>query len=192
MVKIGFIALLHFLWVIEIFGQNNYKLQSYSLQIFGTSTVHDWVVNSNKASGHAEIDVVSHQLKDIKSLMLEIPGNELKSEKKNNTMDQKIYDALKVESYLNITVKLKEIKSFPSEENGFSLNAVGVVTIAGFSREEDLIVQANVKSDGMVSFTGEKKLLMTDYKIKPPKAMVGMLKTGNEVTIKYELTMQKT
>jgi len=32
---------------------------------------------------------------------------------------------------------------------------------------------------------------MTDYNIKPPTAMMGMMNTGNEVELKFDCSMQK-
>ena len=40
---------------------------------------------------------------------------------------------------------------------------------------------------GVPEFTGSIKIVMSDYGIEPPVAMFGTLKTGDEVTIDFEL-----
>ena len=37
--------------------------------------------------------------------------------------------------------------------------------------------------------TGTTSLMMTDYGVTPPKAMLGMLKTNPKVTITFELVL---
>jgi hypothetical protein len=37
---------------------------------------------------------------------------------------------------------------------------------------------------------GTKQINMTDFNIKPPTAMMGTLKTANEVTVSFDLNFQ--
>jgi hypothetical protein len=46
-------------------------------------------------------------------------------------------------------------------------------------------------ADGSISFAGSKKLKMTDYKIKPPTALLGSLTTGDEVEIVFQVTLKQ-
>ena len=47
-------------------------------------------------------------------------------------------------------------------------------------------------SNGIITVRGKKKLLMTDYGIKPPTFMLGMLKTGNEVSVEFEVGLKNS
>jgi polyisoprenoid-binding protein YceI len=40
-----------------------------------------------------------------------------------------------------------------------------------------------------MTVSGDYTLKMTDYGIQPPKAMWGTIKTGDEVTIKFEIVL---
>ena len=42
-----------------------------------------------------------------------------------------------------------------------------------------------------VTLTGATKLKMTDYKIDPPKALMGTITTGDEITIKFNTVLTK-
>jgi hypothetical protein len=46
-------------------------------------------------------------------------------------------------------------------------------------------------SDHDIKFSGSYTLKMTDFKMSPPTAMMGTIKVGNEVTIKFDLTLSK-
>ena len=41
--------------------------------------------------------------------------------------------------------------------------------------------------DQIINIKGEKTLKMSDFDVKPPTALLGTLKTGNDITIKFNL-----
>ena len=172
-------------------AQSGYSIKSYNFKILGTSTMHDWVVVGTKANATGNIAFESNKIKDIKSFQVKIPGKELKSENKSGKMDSKIYESLKVDKHPNITFDLIRITALPSEANGNMMNAMGTLTIGGFSREETLNVHVKVVDNNSINFSGSKKIKMSDYNISPPTAMLGMLKTGNDLEIKFDCSMQK-
>jgi hypothetical protein len=53
----------------------------------------------------------------------------------------------------------------------------------------ELAVTLERLADGMIKFSGEEEMKMTDYGIEPPAPKIlGMspIKTGDEVTLKFE------
>ncbi|MEP7196865.1 MAG: YceI family protein [Saprospiraceae bacterium] len=173
-------------------AQNSYSLKSHSIHIYGTSTIHDWIVNGDNVSAKGLISMEGNQLKEIKSMNFSVEAKDLKSDKKSKGMDEKIYDAMKAKLFPSISFQLIEVISYPNASNDNKLSAKGKFNIAGTSRDENIIVQTKVNSDGTILFNGTKKIQMTDYNIKPPSAMLGTINTGNEVTVKFEIVMQKT
>ena len=172
-------------------AQSNYFISSYSFKILGTSSMHDWVVSGTKATAKGVFTIESNRIKEIKSLLIKIPAKELKSEKKSSKMDKKIYEALKADDNPDITFNFLHINSYPTEANGYMMNATGTLTICGVPKEESLNVQVKINDNNSISFSGSKKLKMTDFKISPPTAMMGMLKTGNDLEIKFECSMKQ-
>ena len=63
----------------------------------------------------------------------------------------------------------------------------GALTIAGAEKSVNLDVTATRLSDGGIRADGELPLLMTDFGVKPPTAMLGTLRTSNKVTVKFSL-----
>ena len=43
----------------------------------------------------------------------------------------------------------------------------------------------------IIVFRGELTLKMSDYEISPPTALMGTIKTGDEVTIRFSIPFQK-
>jgi hypothetical protein len=47
-----------------------------------------------------------------------------------------------------------------------------------------------VQAGDKVSINGSKELKMSEFNIKPPTAMLGTLKTGDQVTVAFQLNFQ--
>jgi polyisoprenoid-binding protein YceI len=62
---------------------------------------------------------------------------------------------------------------------------VGVLRIAGVEREIALDLKTQ-RHGAALSVAGKVQLLMTDFGITPPKAMLGMLKTDPKITVSFE------
>jgi polyisoprenoid-binding protein YceI len=63
-----------------------------------------------------------------------------------------------------------------------------VLKIAGVAREVTLDITTERK-DATLCVRGQVQLLMTDFGIKPPVAMLGMLKTDPKVTVTFETVL---
>jgi polyisoprenoid-binding protein YceI len=68
------------------------------------------------------------------------------------------------------------------------LKAIGMLQIAGVEREVALDLKTQ-RNESSFTVKGEVELLMTDYGITPPKAMLGMLKTDPKVTVTFETVL---
>jgi hypothetical protein len=62
---------------------------------------------------------------------------------------------------------------------------------AGVTRAVVLLAACGVKADGVVSCTGTNTLKMSDYQIRPPTYMLGMLRTSNKLTIAFAMQVMK-
>jgi polyisoprenoid-binding protein YceI len=70
-----------------------------------------------------------------------------------------------------------------------ALRAVGVLKVAGVEREGALDITIERKGSAM-SVQGQTQFLMTDFGIKPPTAMLGMLKTDPKVSVAFEVVLE--
>jgi polyisoprenoid-binding protein YceI len=90
---------------------------------------------------------------------------------------------LQVVAHPDIVFRLLRLE--PRAGTTGAVRAIGVLHIAGVEREVTLDV-ATERTDGTLTVRGQLQLLMTDYGIKPPTAMLGMLKTDPKVTVAFE------
>lgn len=172
-------------------AQGNYRSAQFSMTIKGTSNLHDWesVAKEARANGSVTVDAAG-TLTAIPSLTVEVPVKSIKSPK-GSVMDNKTYDALKAKSFPNITFKLEKVTNLTKKADSYDINATGALTIAGATNKIDMYVKGKVAADGSVTFSGSKKLKMTDYKIDPPTALFGTMTTGNDIEIVFQVVLKQ-
>jgi polyisoprenoid-binding protein YceI len=119
----------------------------------------------------------------LESFEVAIPAATLTSPA-GSGLDKNMHKALKVDANRDITFRLARL------ERGVTgaLMAVGTLRIAGVEREVVIPLKTERREAALV-VKGELALLMTDYGIKPPTAMLGMLKTDPKVTVTFETVL---
>lgn len=157
--------------------------ETSKLEVHGTSTLHDWIINAEQLKGNAVITKENNTLADIKSLDFAVEVNSMKSGK--GAMDDNTYKALKSKSHPNITYKFEKINNKSTTAEGLLLDTTGRLTIAGVTKTVNMKVTVATKSDMQVK--GEITFNMSDYGIDPPTAVFGTIKTGDQVTIKFDV-----
>lgn len=179
------------LFLFPAFSQDLYKiLPASSVQISGTSTLSNWVVRSQSLSGEMTFSATSKTAKTagtIKNAKAVLEVSSIKSEK-GETMDNKMYGALKMESHPQITFALSQpidIANVPAK-----LSATGNVTLAGVTRSMNFDVQF-ISAENGFHIQSKKSLKLSDFEIEPPTAMFGQIETGDEIVVELELRFGK-
>ena len=171
-------------------AQSALAIGSARITIAGTSNVHAYTASTTQAR------VTRVQLAPavagpdfwqaittpggLQAFEIAIPAATLASDKEG--LDKNMHKALKTQAHPEITFRLVRLEA---KETAGLVRAIGVLRIAGVEREIALDLKTQRKDNGL-SVKGEIDLLMTDYGIAPPKAMLGMLKTDPKVTITFE------
>lgn len=149
--------------------------------IKGTSSLHDWEMISKTFKGSLLIDKADEEGIDIKDINITVGVTTLISGKK--VMDKKCYNALKSDEHPNIIYKFKSIEQIILKaSNTYSAKIIGTLNVAGKSRLQEIPVQIIINDDN-INIRGEKEVKMSDFDVEPPKALLGTLKTGNDITI---------
>ena len=157
------------------------------LTIYGTSSLHDWEIVAEKMTGSCHVTIEDNKVTEVSDLTFNVIVDGLKSGKSG--MDDNTYNALNQGKYPKITYKLTSVEKSAPSKDGESIIFVtkGTLSIAGFSQEIDLKVAAKKTANGGVQFIGKTVFNMTDYKVDPPTAVFGTIKTGDEITIIFKV-----
>jgi len=156
---------------------------SSTMTIFGTTNVHDWQEKTEKISGEMVID----NSKQIQSFDVEIPVRSLKSGEK--LMDSKTYDAFNVTQNPTISFHLLEVSSLLVSEKEINVIITGNLTMSGVSKKVSIKSSGKNIGAGAYQFKGSVPIKMTDFKMKPPTAMLGVMKVGDAINIKFDIIL---
>jgi len=187
-----------FLLVVSLgFGQNNgpfeissesenltINLQQSTIKIMGTSTLHDWTSIAEKT----EANIIFNNYNDveIEKLILVVEVASIKNTKGHGLMDKLTRKALKADDFPKINYEFLSAKTISDDEKELKVELTGNLTIAGKTNKITILTSIN-KSSNNVVLKGTHKLKMTDYGVKPPKALLGTVKTGDEITIDFSI-----
>ena len=163
------------------------------LWIEGTSNLHGWSCKAEKFDATIELDaaaiaeLATATPKVLKRVEVKVPVKALKCG--HGGMDDNLYKALKADDTPDISYILATFDAAPGEADAFTLKTNGTLAIAGKENTLTMDVVATRLPDGTVKATGVVAIKMTDFGIKPPTAMFGTLRTGDEVKVNFALTV---
>jgi hypothetical protein len=170
-------------------AQTRYTGTGATLLISGTSTLHDWTMKSTRADCAVTVLLnQSGQVGGLSGLNFSTPASSLKSE--HTSMDNNAYKALKTDKSPVISYTMNSV-AVSMDATGAIVTCKGRLTIAGATRDEDLVAVCRTNADNTITVTGSKKISMHDYQIDPPTFMLGTIKTGNDIVLTFTLTLKK-
>jgi len=155
-----------------------------SFFIDGTSSLHDWTCTipvvrgaftTSEAQGSEGFGIDTG---DVSILVEDIDCGK-------RIMNGKLSDALRKNGADSIDFRLQAANVTAGADSSFSMVISGMLTIAGIPQSIEVTAQGRKRPDGTIHFEGSRKLLQTDYGIDPPTALLGRLKTGDEVTVRF-------
>lgn len=166
-------------------------IQASKVTLAGTSNVHDYTATTTdvrvtrvRFAAATAGDAFWQNLQKpggLEAFDIAVGAATLKSSK--DGLDKNMYKALKVKEHADITFSFKRMEGAAG-----ALQALGVLRIAGVEREVTLPLTATPKGDTLV-VAGQIDVLMTDFGIAPPKALMGMVKAHPKVTVAFEIVL---
>ena len=166
-------------------------LASAKVSLAGTSNIHEFTAATSDvrvtrmalASGVSGSGLLAAVLNPgaVEAFEVAIRTASLSSPKEG--IDKNMHKALKATEFKDITFKLLRL-----EGKADALKGIGMLKIAGVEREIAIDLKTAATATAL-TITGDVRLLMTDYGITPPKAMLGMLKTDPKITVTFEVVL---
>jgi polyisoprenoid-binding protein YceI len=171
--------------------------QDSKLELKGGSNVHDWECSSTGFQATVEMDSsymtlpLASMTKPIGKVSVVIPVKSLKCGK--GKMDDNMYKALKADQFPEIKYVLDSyrVEREKSTADGFAALTTGEITVAGKTVKVEFPLTAVRGAAGAMKGTGSVALKMTDFGIKPPVALLGTLRTKDEITVTFNVLLDK-
>ncbi len=172
-------------------SSNSKVLEKSTITIDGTSNVHDWTSEVKQINSDIAFNVESLKADNpsnpVQSLMLTIPVGKIDSGK--GGMNKKMHGALNKNNHPDIRFELisSELKNGITSDNAFELSVTGDLTIAGVSKKVTIPVTAVQDTGNTYKFSGSYEINMKDYDVDPPTAMLGAVRSGEMVTVNFDI-----
>ena len=147
-----------------------------------TSTVHVIAMDIGNAPSGELLDYAL-QPGGLTAFEVTIPTISLTSPREG--VDKNMHKALKAQEFPEMRFRLGSITAAGA---GGAYRATGRLTIAGVEKEVTLNLKVS-RNTSALTVSATTDLLMTDYGITPPKALMGMLKTDPKIQIRIELVL---
>lgn len=173
------------------------------IKIDGTSTIHEWTVETSLVGGFMELgpdfplDPSKKPAPGKVNAKVEtlIFVSSIMSGKKS--MDEVMHETMKQKDFPRITYKLQNLslKETPKPGQPMLFDSVGVLSVAGTLTTNALQVTMEPQDNGeKILVKGTTNLKMSDFGMKTPAPAVGLglIKTGDEVKVSFEWVTAKS
>ena len=170
-------------------------LASARVALDGTSNFHEFTAATTDVrltavavDGMAPGDPIERALQPgaLKVFEVVVAAATLKSPK--DGIDKNMHKALRVQMYPEIRFRLQSLTAVGDS----AYQALGTLTIDSVDKEVALDLRVQRKGTAQLAVTGTTDIVMTDFGVAPPKAMMGMLKTNPLVHITLELVLDSS
>lgn len=195
MKKIKLLGLIFLSLFIQAFAtaqsNQNFVVKGYSMTILGGSNLHDWKETVGRVTGKGTLNWNGNSF-DVSGLNIWVLVSSIKGTE-GSIMDNKTYSALKSDKNpLIVFTQTSPLNAFPADGASHPFSVTGNLSIAGVTKTATLQGQGKSAGKNQMTFTGSHPMKMSDFGIKPPKALLGMLKVTDNVTIQYSVTLDVT
>ena len=187
--KITLFLVCLYVYSATVFSQQTVSLipASSTMTIQGTSSLHDWEEKVDKFDVNLSLRLKDKDITSIDKANFICKTASISSE--SSMMTNKTLEALKADKFPDITFKLVSVDKLTSQGGIFSGTASGDISLAGVTKRITIsFTGSNVNN--RITLKGSKTVSLKEYNIKPPTAMLGTLKTGDQVTISFNLQFQ--
>lgn len=157
------------------------------ITISGTSNLHDWHEVAKDFTIMIGLSADEAVTPVIDRVSLSCRSASIVSD--NSIMTNKTHEALGVDRHPEITFSSAKQASLIVRDGEFSSIINGELTINGVRKQVAVPVQGSLTGNKL-SVRGSKTIKMSDFDVKAPVALMGTLKTGDDVTVSFDLKFE--
>lgn len=167
----------------------NASHQNGKITVEGTATIYGhWACEGQaivKAIPGEALEPVSGFPGGVQKTLVSVTVHDI--ECGDRTMNKHLRKALKEKDHPKIYF---ETDKYTLLDNSSTVKSYGELTIAGVTRPVELNATLTALPQGGVRVVGKVDIKMPDYKVKPPSLLFGTLKVANDVSVKFDTTIQ--
>ncbi len=190
-----FFALLGGLLGMPATAQAQYVVRPASqFWIDGTSTVNSFTCAASEVAGSGTVDEAAMGPAQQADLRAEVVIPVRAFDCGVSQMNRDMYEALKGQAFPAVRFSLRRAEVLPSASDSewTPVKAWGTLTLAGEQRPVTVTARGQRLSDGRVRIQGRHALRMTDFDIKPPTGLLGLVRAHDDIIVRFDLVASVT
>lgn len=168
------------------------------VSLAGDSTLHRYGAKANTFALDAQLDelplptgeAMAQAVRDgeLSSLELRVPVRALKSGE--SALDENLWKTLNADRAPQIRFRMQSCQPLPSSDPAVAMivHLKGTLEIAGVERDVAVDGRVTVLPSSL-RVRGTKVLKMSDFGVKPPVLMGGLIKTDDAITLLFDLEL---
>jgi len=162
------------------------------LSFDGTSTLHGFTCTTSTMQAYIDVDP-SYQTANLSTIAHPIVNVQVvipvRSLKCGGELENNMYKTLNATQLPYVIYKLTgyDMVAETATASKFSATTRGALTIAGKENPIQMTIDASRGSDGVVSASAQQAIKMSAFGIKPPTFMLGTLRVGDQLKVKFTL-----
>jgi len=166
-----------------------------TLSIDGSSNFRNWSCKAATFEAHIDVDT-TFAARDARQPLTEIVRQvSVKVAVRdfhcgNSAMENNLYKALKADdpsTQSNIVGVFSAVHGAAGQ--GPTFETEGSITVAGVEKSVRVHIAVERLADGTIKAQGGVPLLMTDFSVKPPTGLFGLIRSRNEIVVKFDLVI---
>lgn len=177
------LLMLILLGITNVFAQQTFTLlkQKSSVKVTGTSSLHDWEMVASELSGKIILKAKGQGIEGFEDADFSVKAKTLISN--SSIMDGKAHEALKAGKHPEIKFNMTSVDLKNSTQSSFNGTVNGNLSVAGKTKAISIPFDGKTMDSNTLMVAGIKSLKMSDFGIDPPRAMLGTLRTGDEIKV---------
>ena len=170
-----------------------------SITITGLSTIHEWSMSGSTIDGSIDVapeiaaaPASAEAWKSDRAALVSVKIPVAKINSPHDRMNRIMLEAMKAKSYPEVRYDLLEARALKGSPEAFVIETRGKLTVAGITRDLEMDVAAAKSGESRYVLTGEAPLKMTDFGITPPTAMMGTIRSADQVKVSFRWVVDRS
>lgn len=165
------------------------------LWVEGTSTVRAFSCSAGtlkaavETSSDRAISATMMGEKVVRAMRVEVPSRALDCD--NDTMNGHMYKAIKADAHPVIVFTLNSYEFVSNGSTPGTMTLTGSLALGGVEMPATVEAQVQETADGFLKVTGVHAVRLSEFGLKRPSLMLGTMKVGDVVQVKYDLLLKQ-
>jgi polyisoprenoid-binding protein YceI len=164
--------------------------ESSRVWIEGSSNVRDWSCRASTFDARVTLTASTDpaiSATSIQGVSVRISARDLKCG--NRKMEHDLYAALKATDPAAPSYIVGVFDGINGLRGAVTITTRGTLLVAGVEKPVDLQITTECLADGTVKARGSLPLRMTDFGVTPPTGLFGLIRSKNDVVVRFELLL---